>query len=79
VDNSYLEAGAVELDLPDGAVLEALDLSELLDELDEVSDFSAGFDFSAGLSDFSVDDAADDSPPPLPLIVLFDESRLSLR
>jgi hypothetical protein len=54
-----------------------LDLSELPEELDGLSDFSAGFDFSAALSDFS-DGALDDSPLE-PLIVLFEVSRLSLR
>ena len=56
------------------------DLSELDDELD---DFSVDDDFSAGLSDdFSGDfsDEPDESPPPPePLIVLFEVSRLSLR
>ncbi len=55
-----------------------LDLSELDDELD---DFSAGFDFSAGLSeDFSEAGELEDSVLlPEPLMVLFAASRLSLR
>ena len=61
--------------MPDDPELE-LALSEPLDELD---DFSAGFDFSAGLSD----DLSDDPEGSLlllePLIVLLEASRLSLR
>ncbi|MDT5339592.1 MAG: hypothetical protein QOD90_5097 [Mycobacterium sp.] len=55
-----------------------LDLSEPDDELD---DFSAGFDFSAGLSeDFSEGGELEGSALPLePLTVLFAASRLSLR
>jgi hypothetical protein len=51
-----------------------LDLSELDDEAEA---FSVDVDFSAGLSDFS--DGVEDSLPPLPLTVLFEVSRLSLR
>jgi hypothetical protein len=49
---------------------------------DEPEDFSVDFGFSAGLSDdFSVDDEELDESllPPEPLMVLFEESRLSLR
>jgi hypothetical protein len=54
-----------------------LDLSELDDVLD---DFSAGFDFSAGLSeDFSEAAELEDSLLAEPLMVLFAASRLSLR
>jgi hypothetical protein len=57
-----------------------LDLSELPEELDGLSDFSAGFDFSAALSDLSdFSDVALDDSPLEPLIVLFEVSRLSLR
>lgn len=53
-----------------------------MSELDELlDDFSAGFDFSAGLSeDFSeVDELEDSVLLPEPLMVLFAASRLSLR
>lgn len=78
VDNRYVAAAAVELD----DELE-LDLSGLAD--DELDDFSVDVDvdFSAGLSeDFSVDDGVElgaSLPLPEPLVVLFEDSRLSLR
>jgi hypothetical protein len=81
VDNRYLAAAGVELDFE-----VELDLSELAD--DELDDFSVedDVDFSAGLSDdfsdFSVDagvEVGDSLPLPEPLLVLFADSRLSLR
>lgn len=60
-------------------------MSEPPDELEAFSDLSTGFDFSAGLSDFSddfSDDFSEEEPDDSllePLIVLFGESRLSLR
>jgi hypothetical protein len=53
-----------------------LDLSEPDDELE---DFSVDDDFSAGLSDDFSEGPDDSPPPPEPLMVLFEVSRLSLR